>query len=84
MAIKIIFDKPIKYNGKKIEANKIIEITEKEKVDMLNHGAFIVEEGLIGINKNGVKVIIECEAASTSDEEDNKQKKVKKENKGKE
>lgn len=84
MSIKIIFDRPIKYNGKKIEANKIIEITEKEKANMLNHGAFIVEEGLIGINKNGVKVIIECEVASTSDKEDNKQKKVKKENKGKE
>lgn len=84
MSIKIIFDRPIKYNGKKIEANKVIEITEKEKVDMLNHGAFIIQEGFIGVNKNGVKVIIESEDSSTSDKEDNKQKKVKKENKGKE
>lgn len=58
MPIKIIFNRPIKFKGKKVEANKVIEISEKEKDEMLNCGAFIVQKGLIGIDKKGSKIII--------------------------
>lgn len=78
MSIKIIFDKPIKYKGKRIEAKKIIEVDEKEKKDMLECGAFILQSGIIGINKKGEKVIVEEEISSK------KQKEGKKETKGKE
>jgi len=80
MSIKIVFDKPIKYKGKRIEANKIIEVTESEKVDLLNCGAFIVQPGVIGVNKKGDRIIIDF----VPEVEDNKQvkKEGKKENKG--
>jgi hypothetical protein len=78
--MKIVFDKPVKYKGKKIEANKIIEINENEKVDLLNCGAFIVQPGVIGVNKKGDRIIIDF----VPEVEDNKQakKEGKKENKG--
>lgn len=78
--MKIVFDKPVKYKGKKIEANKIIEINENEKVDLLNCGAFIVQPGVIGVNKKGDRIIIDF----VPKVEDNKQakKEGKKENKG--
>lgn len=78
--MKIVFDRPVKYKGKKIEANKIIEINENEKVDLLNCGAFIVQPGVIGINKKGDRIIIDF----VPEVEDNKQakKEGKKENKG--
>ncbi len=78
--MKIVFDKPVKYKGKKIEANKIIEINENEKVDLLNCGAFIVQPALIGVNKKGDRIIIDF----VPEVEDNKQtkKEGKKENKG--
>lgn len=82
MSIKIIFDKPVKYKGKRIEASKIIEVNESEKVDLLNCGAFIVEPGFIGVNKKGDKIIIDF--VPEVKKEDNKQvkKEGKKENKG--
>lgn len=83
MSIQIIFDKPIKYKGKRIEANKIVEVNESEKADLLNCGAFIVQPGVIGVNKKGDKIIIEIEVVPETKKDDKQVKKEgKKENKG--
>lgn len=56
--VKVMFVQAVKYNGVKYAGNVVIEADEKDLDSLMNAGAYLVKEALIGEAKNGHKLII--------------------------
>lgn len=65
--VKVMFVQAVKYNGVKYAGNVVIEADEKDLDSLMNAGAYLVKQALIGEARNGHKLIIPVQTEMPAD-----------------